>query len=74
MAAHHHKRGGGGGGRRQQHDLPVADPALEYAAEQAKLEAEAAANPDAPAPQRAPLLNINDLKDINKLKGGLGGN
>ncbi len=65
MAAHHHKRGGGGGGRRQQHDLPVADPALEYAAEQAKLEAEAAANPDAPAPQRAPLLNINDLKDMS---------
>jgi len=62
MAAHHHKRGGG---RRQQHDLPVADPALEYAAEQAKLEAEAAANPDAPAPQKAPLLNINDLKDMS---------
>jgi len=61
--AHHHKRGGGG--RRQQHDLPVADPALEYAAEQAKLEAEAAANPDAPAPQRAPMLNINDLKDMS---------
>jgi transcription termination factor Rho len=61
--AHHHKRGGG---RRQQHqDLPVADPALEYAAEQAKLEAEAAANPDAPQPQRAPLLNINDLKDMS---------
>ncbi len=66
MAAHHHKRGGGGGGgRRQQHDLPVADPALEYAAEQAKLEAEAAANPDAPTPQKAPLLNINDLKDMS---------
>ncbi len=63
--AHHHKRGGGGGRRQQHHDLPVADPALEYAAEQAKLEAEAAANPDAPQPQRAPLLNINDLKDMS---------
>jgi transcription termination factor Rho len=63
--AHHHKRGGGGGRRQQHPDLPVADPALEYAAEQAKLEAEAAANPDAPKPQRAPLLNINDLKDMS---------
>ena len=63
--AHHHKRGGGGGHRQQNHELPVADPALEYAAEQAKLEAEAAANPDAPLPQRAPLLNINDLKDMS---------
>ncbi len=59
--AHHHKRSG-----RRSADLPVADPALEYAAEQAKAEAEAAQNPDGtPVAPRAPTLNINDLKDMS---------
>ncbi|NQW04124.1 MAG: transcription termination factor Rho [Acidobacteria bacterium] len=58
--AHQPRRSG-----RRSHELPVADPALEYAAEQAKAEAEAANNPDGtPAPPKAPLLNINDLKDM----------
>jgi transcription termination factor Rho len=58
--AHHSRRSG-----RRSAELPVADPALEYAAEQARAEAEAAANPDAPPVQKAPTLNINDLKDMS---------
>ena len=58
--AHHPRRSG-----RRSAELPVADPALEYAAEQARAEAEAANNPDAPPVQKAPLLNINDLKDMS---------
>ena len=58
--AHHPRRSG-----RRSPDLPVADPALEYAAEQARAEAEAANNPDAAPVQKAPMLNINDLKDMS---------
>ncbi|MBK9240806.1 MAG: transcription termination factor Rho [Acidobacteria bacterium] len=58
--AHHPRRSG-----RRSPDLPVADPALEYAAEQARAEAEAANNPDAAPIQKAPMLNINDLKDMS---------
>ena len=58
--AHHSRRSG-----RRSAELPVADPALEYAAEQARAEAEAAANPDAPPVQKAPTLDINDLKDMS---------
>ena len=58
--AHHPRRSG-----RRSPDLPVADPALEYAAEQARAEAEAASNPDAAPVPKAPMLNINDLKDMS---------
>ncbi len=58
--AHHPRRSG-----RRSPDLPVADPALEYAAEQAKAEMEAANNPDAVPVPKPPMLNIGDLKEMS---------